>query len=237
MNATINLDRLAEVQAMELSKGNHKSPQHGMCVMEAVAYVAGEPWTDCPACASVVIATFLRNWNDALPTDADRTRLLVPLVADIVGTKGNAAIEKRRSYMALDWLVREFLPAWLELTVDLQGHAQTLRGLPEIVDSKTTQAAKVFLDAAWDAAGAAARAAAWDAAWPAAGAAAGAAARAAAGAAARAAAGDAAGSAVWDAARAAAGDAARAHLSGTVGNLQQSATLLVRRMIDARVAQ
>lgn len=46
---TINQARLAEVAT--LSKGDHNSIEDGMCVMEAVAYVAGEPWSDAPACA------------------------------------------------------------------------------------------------------------------------------------------------------------------------------------------
>ncbi len=37
-----------------------------LCIMEAVAFMAGEPWSDSPACASPVIAAFLRSWNDAL---------------------------------------------------------------------------------------------------------------------------------------------------------------------------
>jgi hypothetical protein len=41
--ATILEDRLARVLAMPLQPGSHPSVEKGLCVMEAVAYVAGEP--------------------------------------------------------------------------------------------------------------------------------------------------------------------------------------------------
>ena len=52
--------------------------------MEAVAYVAGEPWSDNPACACWTIGNFLREWNDVLP-DADRDALLRPLIRPASG--------------------------------------------------------------------------------------------------------------------------------------------------------
>lgn len=69
-----------------LKTGGHKGPADGACVMEAVAFVAGEPWSDHPECVSPVIGVFLRNWNDSLPTDADRDRLLKPLIPLIINT-------------------------------------------------------------------------------------------------------------------------------------------------------
>jgi hypothetical protein len=174
-----------------------------LCIMEAVAYMAGEPWTDSPACASPVISAFLRSWNDLLADD-DRDRLLPAAVwvPRLVGSRGDDATEERRAYLALDWLIRVHTPAWFDLAPSLAMHAAALRALPEVVDRAAAEASKDVVDAAWAAAGDAARAAAWAAA----GAAAGDAARAAAGAAAWAAAWAAAGDAAW----AAAGDAARA---------------------------
>lgn len=64
-------DRLQSVQALLLQSGAHDNPEAGMCVMEAVAYVAGEKFTDHPKCASPSIAAFMRSWNDRLP-DKDR---------------------------------------------------------------------------------------------------------------------------------------------------------------------
>ena len=225
--AVIDQDRLAEVAV--LHAGGH-SPGDQMCAMEAVAFIAGEPWSDHPQCASPVIGAFMRAWNDGLP-DAERNTLLLPLIPRLVGTRGSDALEERRSLMAADWLVREHTPAWLELA-GLKDQAAMLRALPEITSMAQVPSVRSPLEAvrkdaaaawaaAWDAAGDAARDAAWDAA------------RDAAWDAARAAAWDAARDAAWDAARAAAGDAAGAKLKPTRDALQQSALRLIERMIAA----
>jgi len=225
-------DRIAILNTMSLCSGSHESLNEGACVMEAVAYVAGEPWSDHPTCACPVITSFMIAWNDSLPTDADRDRLLKPLVPQIIETRSTAAVEERRSYMALDWLIRVHTPKWLDLVPALASHAKALRDLEEIVDMAGAAAAGKLTDAAW----AAAWAAAWDAAWDAAGDAAGYAARAwaAARAAARAAAAvvvaRAAAGAVARAA-AAAGAAAGDFLKPTTEWLQTSALDLVARMI------
>ncbi len=207
MQITVNEDRLAEITALE--HGSHDASGH-FCAMEAVAYVAGEPWSDHPQCACPVIGTFMRSWNDALPNDDERTRLLMPLIPRLVGTRSTKAIEDRRAMMAADWLVRTHTPAWLRLA-GLTAQADAIASLPEITSMAQIPSIREPLEAvrrdaaaAGAAAGAAARAAARDAAW----AAAWAAARAAARDAARDAAWDAAGAAAWDAAGAAAWDAA-----------------------------
>jgi hypothetical protein len=97
----IDAARLAEVKAVTLASGGHDNEQNAFCVMEAVAYVAGEPWSDSPQCASPVIAAFLRSWNDSLG-DEPRNRLLKPLIPLLVGTKASDEVEEKRSYMALD---------------------------------------------------------------------------------------------------------------------------------------
>ena len=140
-----------------------------LCIMEAVAYMAGEPWSDTPACASPVISAFLRSWNDAL-SDGDRDRLLPAAVwvPRLVGSRGDDATEERRAYLALDWLVRVHAPTWLDLVPALAPHAAALRALPEIVDMTTAGRAgdtvRATRAAAWDAARNAARDAARNAA-------------------------------------------------------------------------
>jgi len=236
------LDRLSEVMAWSLKHGKHNANTEGnACVMEAVAYVAGRPWSDTPPCVSPVLGAFMRSWNDALPTDADRNRLLRPFIPKLINTgAADKAIEERRSYLALDWLVRVSTPKWLDLVPSLHAHAKALRELDEIADLAGATAAGITVNAAGDAAGDAA----WDAAWDAARAAAWDAARAAAWDAARAAAGtvawDAVRAAAWAAARDAAWDAAWAAaredaagdaLKPTIEWLQLSACELVDRMI------
>jgi hypothetical protein len=238
VHPAINPDRLARIQPHSLKSGGHEANEPNghfdACVMEAVAYVAGEPWSDAPECACPVITAFMVSWNDSLPTDADRDRLLKPLILDIVGTRSTPAIEQRRATMAADWLIRVHTPAFLRLA-KLEDQAKLLEALPEITDfaqcpSLMPTLEAVRKDAAWDAA----RDAAWDAARAAAWDAARAAARDAAWDAAWAAARAAAWAAAWDAARAAARaaawDAARAAFKPTVAALQISAQDLVRRM-------
>ncbi len=225
----IILERLEKINRLNLKSGSH-NPNSTFCVMEAVAYVAGEPWSDHPECACPVISAFLRSWNDSLPTDADRNQLLKGLVPRLVGTKASKETEQKRAIMASDWFIRFHLPAWLRLA-GLNEQAELIASFPEITDFTKCPSLQPALEAirkdsaaAW-AAGDAALAAAGDAAV----AAAGDAALAAAGDAARAAAGDAAWAAAWAAAVAAAGK----KLAPVVAKLQQSALALVKRMIAA----
>ena len=250
---TMSVVNPIDLDSLTLKAGAHDPSSAEMCVMEAVAYVAGEAWSDHPQCASPVISEFMRSWNDTLP-DEDRNRLLKPYVTRLVGTAASAEVEDRRAWMALDWLVRVHAPAWLRLA-GLTDQADRLAGLPEFVAGMDVPSIRPIIDAvrqdaaaagdaAWAAAWAAAGAAARDAARAAAGDAAGAAARDAArdaagdaaGDAARAAAGDAAGAAAWAAAGAAAGAAAaRAaaweRLKPVVDELQPLALALIDRMI------
>jgi hypothetical protein len=244
----IHTDRLAAITT--LATGKHEADSAKMCAMEAVAYIACEPWSDAPACASPVIAAFVRRWNDALP-DADRTRLLLPLVPEIVGTRGTDTDEKRRVWMAIDWLVRTHVPAWLTLA-GMSDHAAALAGCDPVTSVEALRQAVPLCESAGSAAGSAAESAAESAAWSAAGYAAESAAWYAAGSAAESAAeyaaeyaaesaawyaaGYAAESAAWYAAGYAAESAAwyaAAHgtdLAPTVAMLQASAQDLVRRM-------
>ena len=247
MTPALNLEELT------LDSGSHQPGDGQMCVMEAAAFMAGEPWSDHPACVSPVIGAFLRSWNDTLPT-ADRNQLKRYLCnvhdGGVLGTApASLELENRRSWLAVDWSVRVHTPAWLRLA-GLDDQAETLEGLPEILNPTTAAAIKPALDAvrkdaraAWDAAWDAAGDAAWAAAWAAARdaardaaraaardaarAAAGAAAWAAARAAARDAARDAAGAAAW----AAAGAAARERLAPTAHELRAEAHRLVDRML------
>ena len=126
-----------------LRSGSHSTrAADALCVMEAVAWVAGEPHSDHPACACPVIGAFLRSWNDNLPDDETRTRLLAPLIPRIVGSRATREVEARRSYLALDWLAREQAPAWLSLRDDLKAHAVALRGLAPLTDAEACRKAQ-----------------------------------------------------------------------------------------------
>jgi len=164
--------RELDLESLKLESGSH-SDQTAMCVMEAVAYVAGEPWSDHPQCVCPIIASFLRRWNDDLD-DAGRQRLK-PYIARVIETRRSAAVEDRRGWMAADWMLRVHLPAWLELG-GLKDQADAIRAMPAIDASGPLEAIQPLLKdarkqsaaaraAAWAAAGAAAGAAAWAAAW------------------------------------------------------------------------
>ena len=154
MKVQLDESRLASLPS--LSSGNHQ-PDSQMCVMEALAFVAAESWTDHPACCCPVIGAFCRSWNDALPSDADRDRLLKPLIPRLVGSRSTPAVEQRRAWLATDWLVRTCAPAWLTLVKDLEPHATALRGLPELISTERARDAQPTITAA----GAAGVAAAW----------------------------------------------------------------------------
>jgi hypothetical protein len=69
-----------------LSRGKHRSPRKGACFMELVSYLAGERWSDHPACVHPLLAAVARDVNDCT-SDAGRARLsdLIPSVIGLVG--------------------------------------------------------------------------------------------------------------------------------------------------------
>ena len=234
---TLDLDTLV------LDANSHDPGSDRMCVMEAVAMLAGEQWSDHPQCASPAIGAFLRSWNDSLPDD-DRQQLK-QYIPRLLNSRGTHDQETERSWLATDWLVRVQAPAWLRLAglteqADLLASMQpvnpaTCPAILPALKAVRTDAAAAWA-AAWDAAGDAARDAAVAAARDAAVAAARDAALAATGDAARdaalAAARDAARDAAWAAALAATGAAARdAALAPTKAELQADAHRLVDRML------
>lgn len=81
-----------------------------------------------------VIGEFLRSWSDAFVDEPEsHVRLLNELLLDNVGTRATAEIETKRAYMALDWLVRSYLPQWLRHGGYTESATQ-LAALPEIDD-------------------------------------------------------------------------------------------------------
>ena len=212
-----------------LDYGSHDTFDGGHCALEVVAWLADEGHTDAPVSVSPVLRRFTISLNDNW--SQEQRQKLIPFLPRMVGTAGDGQ-DKARSYLALDWLIRIYTPAWLDLA-GLTVEAQELRDLRRIVDMVTAEAAGLVIRnaqkkaaAAWAADAAyAARAAAYaarDAAY---------AARDAAYAAAEAAyAADAAARAAY--AADAAGDAA----APTVETLQASALELLDRMIDPSAA-
>jgi hypothetical protein len=170
---------------------------------------------------SPVLQRFAISFNDGL-SDDDR-QILKPYEERLLGTKADEATELRRSWMAMDWLVRTFTPTWLR-KAKLENQAAALEALPALTGSDLAeQALPIIRSAQKDAA--AAGDDGWAAAW---------------------AAGDAAGDAAWAAAgdtkdgyerkyaaaRKAADEILRPAFADIVAELRQSALRLLDDMIE-----
>ena len=69
-----------------LSAGRHRTPRQGACFMEFASYLAGERWSDHPACTHPLLAALARDVND-LTSDAARASLM-PHVTRVIGLTG-----------------------------------------------------------------------------------------------------------------------------------------------------
>lgn len=162
-------ERLKALDSIHLDKSSHPTFEKGHCAMEVVAWLAGLGHTDAPECASPVLRSYTISLNDQW--DGKQRQTLIPFLPRMIGTADDGQ-DEARSYLALDWLIRSYTPAWLDLA-GLTEEAQALRDLRRIVDlvaakeaGPVVRAGRDKAAAAWDAAWAAAGAAAWDALRP-----------------------------------------------------------------------
>ncbi|HET6916871.1 MAG TPA: hypothetical protein VFH56_12345, partial [Acidimicrobiales bacterium] len=125
------------LETITLDKGPHDDPTDGHCLLEVVSMFAGEPFTDHPQCVSPVLRNFGINLNDEW--DAAQRQKLKRFIPLLPGTAGDG-LDEARGYLALDWLVRTYTPAWLDLA-GLTAEAAELRGLRRIVDLVAAEAA------------------------------------------------------------------------------------------------
>lgn len=72
---------------------------------------------------------------------------LAPYLPRVATSRGTAEHERRRVWMALDWMTRTFAPEWLE-QAGMTEEAAALRGLPEVADAMALGYANVPLKAA-----------------------------------------------------------------------------------------
>lgn len=66
-----------------LSAGRHRNPRKGACFMEFASYLAGERWSDHPACTLPALAFLARMVNDCT-SDSERSRL-AELIPSVIG--------------------------------------------------------------------------------------------------------------------------------------------------------
>src|SRR5689334_2064635 len=93
-----------------LSRGKHRNPRKGACLMELASFLAGEKWSDHPACTHPLLAAVARLVNDNT-SDAGRQEL-VPLVPSVIGLTGDdlqidARVALRLATMALPVVAAE----------------------------------------------------------------------------------------------------------------------------------
>ena len=84
--------------SFELQPGFHGAPEDGLCVLEAVAWMAGLPHSDQPACVCEVLATLLRSTNDHMP-HFQRQRL-IPFLPRLIDTRNPALANPRATALA-----------------------------------------------------------------------------------------------------------------------------------------
>jgi hypothetical protein len=72
-----------ELSVPVLSRGKHRNPRKGACFMEFASYLAGERWSDHPACTHPLLSALARLVNDHTSDDG-RQRLAV-LVPSVIG--------------------------------------------------------------------------------------------------------------------------------------------------------
>ncbi|TMM03716.1 MAG: hypothetical protein E6G10_06660 [Actinobacteria bacterium] len=82
-------------QTVRLSRGRHRTPQDGACVMELASLLAGERFSDYPASVCPLIGAFLRTYNDSV--DDDRRADLYACAATVVGTGGRRSGTRGRA--------------------------------------------------------------------------------------------------------------------------------------------
>lgn len=158
-----------------LSAGSHDPRSGEACVMEYVSLLAGEDWSDSPACTHPVLAAMARNVNDRLP-DCERHRL-VPLIGRLFGTAAKEPESHVLSVRLAVWAAREVLPlvlpqdrsvceaaisaaeGWCEGTVSAEECGLAHSAHSAATHSATHSAAYATFDAAYAAFDAAANAA------------------------------------------------------------------------------
>lgn len=130
-----------------LKVGNHETPEQDLCLLEAVAWFAGREHSDRPVCVSPVLGDYGRKLNDTLP-DEPRQKL-VPFIPRLVGTAGIRTADERRRWLARDWIIRTYTPAWLRLA-GLTTEADALAHAVAISDETSLLATMKHLEAARD---------------------------------------------------------------------------------------
>jgi hypothetical protein len=99
------MENRPDLSAIRLAVGVHRDREDGLCLLEAVAWWAGEPHTVQPQCVSAVLSPLCAELNDVMP-DTERS-LLVPLIPRLAVSKAAPAVEWQRAFLLADYVLRE----------------------------------------------------------------------------------------------------------------------------------
>jgi hypothetical protein len=88
-------------QTIKLSRGKHRSPEEGACVMELASMLGGERFTDHPVSVCPVIGSFLRAYNDLI--DDFRRQDLYAYASKIVDSRSSREVQRARAVRLIEW--------------------------------------------------------------------------------------------------------------------------------------
>lgn len=94
-----------DLSTLRLSAGVHKNREDGVCLLEAVAWWAGEPHSNQPVCICPTLTPLCAELNDAMP-DEERS-MLIPLIPRLAGSRVEESIEWERAFYLADYALRE----------------------------------------------------------------------------------------------------------------------------------
>lgn len=112
---------------LRLREGPGGDFKNGLCVMEAVAWMANEGATDHPECACPVLTSFAIRLNDRL-NDENRQQLR-RLILPLTGTRSEAHEQARRKYLVLE-TARQIVSEAFD-TIGLPEHAEAFRAVKD----------------------------------------------------------------------------------------------------------
>lgn len=142
---TVNPDKLAQLDTIDLHNGSHPSFEKGHCAMEVVAWLADLGHTDAPACASEVLTRATIRLNDRW--DHQQRQALKPLLPRMVGTAGDGKDDARVA-IAQRMLCTDLLGPWLRLA-GMDVRADALSSLVAATPEDLRAALWAMRDEAW----------------------------------------------------------------------------------------
>ncbi len=99
------------VDSVRLDPGAHRSPRDGVCLLELASLMAGERFSDRPRCACVVIAAFLRDWNDR--SGYAQRQHLRPYARRVIRSRTRRSGTHRRRDVCLIWAGADLSGNWV----------------------------------------------------------------------------------------------------------------------------